>query len=488
MQNSTPTQLYDLLITRDFEPKLKDAMGKDVMDPAEADMFTFDWKTQKKNYGTVVILIGQDRNLKIFFGDNIGRTMESEDKSDWYEFLNQLKQFTVRNNLMNFDIENINRLKYNMQGIAAIKEGLFEGYYGNKKISYSDQPKQTRLVIKHNRTLGEGDARFRYVESLFVETGDDQRFKLPFTNLIGGRAMARHVSEGGTPYDAFGQHICEIVKEMNILGKFVRASKHKHFDGDAGVLAETAIRHYQDLKSKAKRIISQRGYIMELQNFDPAEISEADAMAEDIRNMFIEQSLDSRIEEAIPLLAKLSVRKDNNMKEIAEFESWANTVTEGTWSTPDTPESESKLQKLMAQELPVGADATNATEQLYDILGDDQLFDQLTDLASKDANADARPLIQARLAELGINIEMPAEEVPAPADPDAAATPPADVPDPAAPPVDPAAPPPTDVPNLDPDAVPTSEDLDTDGVMMTKQSNMSSESVERIIRLAQLLR
>lgn len=488
MQNSTPTQLYDLLITRDFEPKLKDAMGKDVIDPAEADMFTFDWKTQNKNYGTVVILIGQDRNLKIFFGDNLGRTMESNDKSDWYEFLNQLKQFTVRNNLMNFDIENINRLKYNMQGIAAIKEGLFEGYYGNKKISYSDQPKQTRLVIKHNRTLGEGDARFRYVESLFVETGDDQRFKLPFTNLIGGRAMARHVSEGGTPYDAFGQHICEIVKEMNILGKFVRASKHKHFDGDAGTLAETAIRHYQDLKSKAKRIISQRGYLVELENFDPAEISEADAAAEDIRNMFIEQSLDSRIEEAIPLLAKLSARKDNSMKEIAEFESWANTVTEGTWSTPDTPESESKLQKLMAQELPVGADATNATEQLYDILGDDQLFDQLTDLASRDVNADARPLIQARLAELGINIEIPAEEVPAPAEPDAAATPPADVPDPAAPPVDPAAPPPTDVPNLDPDAVPTSEDLDTDGVMMTKQSNMSSESVERIIRLAQLLR
>jgi hypothetical protein len=421
-------------------------------------------------------LIGQDRNLKIFFGDNIGRTMESDDKSDWYEFLNQLKQFTVRNNLMNFDIENINRLKYNMQGIAAIKEGLFEGYYGNKKISYSDQPKQTRLVIKHNRTLGEGDARFRYVESLFVETGDDQRFKLPFTNLIGGRAMARHVSEGGTPYDAFGQHICEIVKEMNILGKFVRASKHKNFDGDAGVLAETAIRHYQDLKSKAKRIISQRGYIMELENFDPAQISEADAMAEDIRNMFIEQSLDSRIEEAIPLLAKLSVRKDNNMKEIAEFESWANTVTEGTWSTPDTPESESKLQELMAQELPVGADATNATEQLYDILGDDQLFDQLTELAARDANADARPLIQARLAELGINIEIPAEEVPAPADPDAAATPPTDVPDPDAAALPPSPP------------EPTSEDLDVDGVMMTKQSNMSSESVERVIRLAQLLR
>ena len=460
MENSAQNQLYDLLITQDFDPELKDAMGKDVTDPATADMFTFDWKTENKNYGTVVILIGQDRNLKIFFGDNLGRTMEREDKSDWYEFLNQLKQFSVRNNLMNFEIENINRLKYNMQGMAAIKEGLFEGYYGNKKVSYSDQPKQTRLVIKHNRTLGEDDARFRYVESLFVETGDDQRFKLPFTNLIGGRAMARHIAEGGTPYDTFGQHICEIVKEMNILNKFVRASRNKQFDGEAADLAETAVRHYQDLKAKAKRIISQRGYLQELQAFDPAEITNAESVAEDIRNMFIEQSLDARIEEAIPVLARLSARKDTSMKEIAEFESWAKTVSEGTWSTPDTPESENQLKQLLAKELPVGPDATNATEQLYDVLGDDKLFDQLAELAAEDANADARPLIQARLAELGIDVEVPADEVPAPA---AAATPPAEEPIQA-------------------------ENLDVDGVMMTKPSNMSSESVERTLRLAQLLK
>jgi hypothetical protein len=463
MENSAQNQLYDLLVTRDLDPELKDALGKDVTDPAEADMFTFDWKTPNKNYGTVVILIGQDRNLKIFFGDNLGRTMESDDKSDWYEFLNQIKQFSVRNNLMNFEIENLNRLKYTMQGMAAIKEGLFEGYYGNRKVSYSDQPKQTRLVIKHNRTLGEDDARFRYVESLFVETGDDQRFKLPFTNLIGGRAMARHIAEGGTPYDAFGQHICEIVKEMNILNKFVRASRNKQFDGEAADLAESAVRHYQDLKAKAKRIISQRGYLQELQIFDPAEITNAESVAEDIRNMFIEQSLDARIEEAIPVLARLSARKDNSMKEIAEFESWAKTVAEGTWSTPDTPEAEKQLKQLLAQELPVGPDATNATEQLYSVFGDDELFDQLAELAAQDANADARPLIQARLAELGINIEVPANEVPAPADPAAAATPPAEEPMQA-------------------------EDIDTDGFMMSKRSNMSSESVERILRLAQLLK
>ena len=223
------------------------------------------------------------------------------------------------------------------------------------------------------------------------------------------------------------------------------------------------MRHYQDLKAKAKRMISQRGYLDELQTFDPAEITDSDALAEDIRNMFIEQSLDARIEAAIPVLARLSKPRDKDMQEITEFESWAESVAEGTWATPDTAQTKKQLQQLMAKELPVGADATNATEQLYDLLGDDQLFDQLAELADQDPDADARPLIQARMAELGINIELPAAEVPEPADPAAAATPPVEEPVQA-------------------------ENLDVDGVMMTKPSNMSSESVERILRLAQLLK
>jgi hypothetical protein len=443
MQNSPQTDLYELLVTRDFEPDMLDARGAEVSDPADAQMFSFDWKTEDKNYGTVVILFGEDKNLKVFFGDNLGRTMDSQDKTEWYEFLQQIKQFSVRNNLMGFEIENLNRLKYTMQGLAAIKEGLFEGYYGNRKISYSDQPKKTRLVIKHSRPLGEGEARFRNVESLFIETEQGERFKLPFTKMVGGRAMARHVSEGGTPYDAFGQHIAEIVAEMNTMAKFVRAAKGKQFTGEAGAMVESAVRHYSDLKAKAKRMISQRGYHEERDSFDPAAITDAENVAENIRTLFTEQSLDARIEEAIPLLARLAGRQqDTKMKEINEFESWADTVTEGTWAVPDTPAAEAELKLLMSKPLPVGADATNATEQLYDLIGDDELFDQLADLAARDANADARPVIQARLAELGIELDI--EPVQA-------------------------------------------ENLDTDGVMMVKPSNMSSESIDPLVRLRRML-
>lgn len=402
MENTTGRSLYDLLVTRDFEPELLDSSGKAVSNPDEAELFSFDWKTEHQNYGAVVILLGTDNELEVYFGDNLGRTMESNDKSDWYDFLHQMKQFATRN-LLTFEINNINRLKYTMQGMAAIKEGLFEGYYGTRKMSYSDQPKKTKLVIKHNKTLDENDARYRFIESLFIETDQGERFKVPSRNLMHGKLLARHVAEGGTPYDAFGQHITAMMEELHTLSRFVRAAKHRNFQGDTAELVEAAIRHYSDIKAKAKRMIGQRGYREEREMFDPAGTTESELATETIRNMFIEQNVDSRIEEALPILARLKAP----MKEAQMFETWAESITEGTWSLPDTPEAQKKLQQLMSQELIVGPDAVNATEQLYDLVGDDTLFDALEALADQnpDANAWDDPHVMARLQELGVDAQ-----------------------------------------------------------------------------------
>ncbi|MBU6382630.1 MAG: hypothetical protein KGR21_09525 [Proteobacteria bacterium] len=412
MQDSAAVDLYNLLVTRDFEPEILDAQGKSVTDPAEAEMFSFDWKTQDQNYGTVVALLGADNNLEIYFGDNLGRGMEPEDRREWYQFLEQMKQFASRN-IMDFEINNLSRLKYTMQGMAAIKEGLFEGYYGTRKVSYSDQPKKTRLMIRHSRDLGEGDARHRNIEALFVETEDGNRFRLPFKKLIGGRAMARHISEGGTPYDAFGQRITEMMTEMDTMARFVRAARNRGFDGEAAAMVESAIRHYADLKARAKRMISQRGYREERDSFRPDQFTDSEVTAEAIRDMFIEQTLDHRIEEALPVLARIA-QQESSMMEADQFESWANEVAEGR--------DPNRLQDLMAKELIVGPDATNATEQLYGVLDDEQLFDILRAVAEQDPDTNAweDPAVQRRLGELGIEMARQEPEIEATPMPEAA--------------------------------------------------------------------
>jgi hypothetical protein len=132
--------------------------------------------------------------------------------------------------------------------------------------------------------------------------------------------------------------------------------------------------------------------------------------------------LDARIEAALPTLAKIQ-QQGNNMKEAQIFENWINNLSEGTWALPETPEQMEKLNELMSGELIVGPDATNATEQLYDIVGDDELFDILNDLADRSegrANIWDDSDVQRRLAELGVQTPESTQAEPADVDQDEA--------------------------------------------------------------------
>lgn len=340
--NSTSQQLYDTLVSKDFDPKPLDLMGKDVIDPSQADLFSFEYKTENKNYGTVVVLLDSESNMEVYYGDNVGRTMESNDKNDWYDFLYLLRNL-AKKNMYTFSLNNMNRLKYNMKTMAAVTEGkLLEGYYGTSKTSYSNQPMETKLIIKHSRPLGEDDARFRNVKTLFVQTQEGERFKLPFTSLSGGKAMARHVAEGGNPYDAFGQHIVEMMAEMATLQRFVRASKNKDYSGEAGELVEQAVNHYSALKRKAKRMIGRRGYHEELEAYDPITITDLDETVDAVRELFIQQSLDERVEQALPLLAKI---QETNMKEADIFERWVDDLIN---EDPTQQEEDEQLEEAKA--------------------------------------------------------------------------------------------------------------------------------------------
>jgi len=403
--NNASQQLYDILVSRDFEPEALDATGKPAADPGKSEIISFDYRGATENYGTVVVVFDSENNLDVYFSDNMAGAMEGDDKGDWYDFLYLLRMFAKRN-LLTFSLKNLSRLKFNMKTMAAVKESIFESFYGNKKVSYSDQPGRARLIIKHNRTLGEGEARHRYIESLFVENAQGERFRVPSKNLTHGKLLARHVAEGGTPYDAVGLHISEIMDEMKTLSGFIRTARRADYDGDAGHMVEAAVRHYQALKSKAKKMLSHRGYQEAIENFDPATISDVDETVETIRELFVRQTLHPQIETALPILARLTT-KTKSLPEADQFEHWADQVFEGTWALPDNPEKNKKLKDLMSQELIVGPDATNAQEQLYDLVGDDMLFDMLGELAqlNPDANIWDDAGIIKRLAELGIEVE-----------------------------------------------------------------------------------
>ena len=425
IENSLSQQLLDLLATRNIHPEMLDKMGKPT-DARNAKTITFDYTSGSgKDYGTMVIVLDNDNEMKIMYGDNLGRTMDGDDKSEFFDFIQHLSQKATANRWTH-TIQDISQLKHTMQGLAAIQEGLFEGYYGNKKVSYTGNPTEARLQIVHSQPLGENDARYRHISKIFIETVDGERFKLGFKSLSGARAMLEHVRQGGKPYDVRGNHISETVTEISVLNRFNRASANRILEGVTQELVTEAQAYYQTLRENLKHMASSRGYNKYFESWHPATINEQEGVVDNIKTLFIEQSIDSRIEAALPLLAKIQQR-GQEMKEADIFESWINQISEGTWTLPETPEQLDKLQTLMTGELIVGPDATNATEQLYDLVGDDILFDRLHALADQDPRANAwnDTEVMQRLAELGV--EMPAPTAPGnPAEPQTGATAPVD--------------------------------------------------------------
>jgi len=413
--NPISQDLYDLLATANYDPEVTDEKGQ-ATQPNEGVVYSFDWISDTgKNYGTAVLVLGDVNDLQFFFGDNLGQGMEEPDKTEWFQFMGQLKEFATAHRYT-WSPRNLNQLKHTMAGMAAIKEGLFEGYYGTRRRSYMGEETDARLVINHNRIIGENDKRYRYVESLFIETVDGERFRLPFKNLSGGKAMLEHVRQGGRPYDVRGVHIAEMVSEMAVLSRFNRARQGRMFEEATQNLVEQAEAYYRTLQETLRHMANTRGYQRYFESWTPATVTAEEALVEDLKTMFVEQSIDARIEVALPILAKIQQR-DTKMKEAKIFETWIDRLSEGTWALPDTPEAQTKLNNLMSRELMVGPDAINATEQLYDIVGDDELFDILHDLAQRDPRANVwdDTDVQARLDALGVqmNTTPQAQEQPA---------------------------------------------------------------------------
>jgi len=402
--NNIAGQLQDLLITRGFESEIYAANGRPVNTADEGKTFRFDYKGQSgKNYGTMVIVLAEPNDMLLMYGDNLGRAMEDpEDREDFFDFQHHLRDFAHRRR-WTVTPTDISKMKHVQSGLAAIKEGLFEGYYGTRQISYQGQATEARLMIRHSRPLRETDARHQHVDSLFIETAEGERFKLPFRNLMAGRAMLEHVRQGGRPYDIRGTHIVEMVTELQVLNRFRRAARNRVNESVTQDLVEQVDSYYRSLRHSLQHLGSHRGYQSYFETWHPAQIQPQEALVENIKSLFVEQRIDDRIEAALPLLAK--IQQGTPMKEIEIFENWIDNLSEGTWKVPQTAEDMSRLKALMAQELVVGPDAAYATQELSDLVGDDELYDQLAEIARYAPDADVRDTVLKRLGELGVDTE-----------------------------------------------------------------------------------
>ena len=75
------------------------------------------------------------------------------------------------------------------------------------------------------------------------------------------------------------------------------------------------------------------------------------------------------------------------------FKDYLTMVSEGVWAIPHTTDKASRLRDLFQNELP----ARMAGEKLYNLMGDDELYDQLGKMRDENPNQDVRPFVKQHL-------------------------------------------------------------------------------------------
>lgn len=200
-----------------------------------------------------------------------------------------------------------------------INEG-FSGWHGSARKSMNELD-NAKIVVKHRRSVDEmkRGARTRQIESIFIENSQGERFRFPSNNVTAAKAMVRHVNEGGTPFDDFGQYIYEAMEELNQLKVFARQDRKNNFFESEAVQQEVTGR-IQGLRSTLGQISGPKGYKTHFESYQrkPLDESQLDEISS------ISASFGPTLESAIPYIArvvsemKVREQRETQIKEFAK--------------------------------------------------------------------------------------------------------------------------------------------------------------------------
>jgi hypothetical protein len=181
--------------------------------------------------------------------------------------------------------------------------------YGSSKSSYRPLEK-TLLIIRHNNKVGEdrgARSRPNNIKSVFIQNEAGERFKYPFVHLAGAKAMQRHVSNGGMPYDEAGSAIIKMSETIRALSTFKRqVGNAEQLTQEAVGIVDRASNKLATLRTTIENLSKQTHYEAwreNLENADLSEQSELDpATLEDYKSKFTISSYKEDLTQYFPLL------------------------------------------------------------------------------------------------------------------------------------------------------------------------------------------
>ena len=338
MNPKNSQDLFNKIRSQFSNIRLGDENGAATADPGNAVFFEFEFQEDADTFGSVSISLADGENMKVYYNRDLVNKIDEDSRDEWYAFLKELKDFAVEHQLR-FDVRDItknNLTKQDYENLADTNKtvntdemseelaritklaGVNEGLTGTAKRSYENLDK-TKLIIRHKGKVDETvpGARSRQIQSLYIENEDGERFKYPMTHLAGARAMMRHVANGGRPHDEFGQHIIQTSEDIAKLNSFARYVSNKdQLNDNAGDIIENTKLQLENLREYMRNLSKQGHYESSCKSYKKAEDQVLDdETVNKLREKFTMTNLDSRVEDAFPLISRVMSELENTPKE-----------------------------------------------------------------------------------------------------------------------------------------------------------------------------
>lgn len=439
------TDLFYKIRSRFRGLKLGADNGTITIKPNEARFFDFDYMEGETPIGHISISLAEPNSMKVYFSSGITEAMDRPQKTNWYGFLKELRQFAKRR-LMAFDTRDIAKDNLDQRDFAFLSQNAIQqqnnansepvgesvmnesAMYGTKTMSFQ-KLMDTRLIIKHSQTLVDDTqpgARTRHISALFVENQDGERFKYPFIHLGGARAMQRHVANGGVPYDDVGKSIVSMSEQIAQLRSFNNyVVRNDLMNSDTNNIVERSSTALNTMREQVKKLAKQGYYESYIESFQLQETPEVPQdVAEDFTQKFTVRNFKEDIRAVFPVLYRLMQENDNTIDyddivemtseedirensheetydPFSQFEDWAMSLGErSSIQDPDQrDDAVRELQELIGQNFPAGVDGTNAIESLGGIIDDPALHKQIQQGAKEDSGMDVRSVVKQWLED-----------------------------------------------------------------------------------------
>lgn len=334
--DSLNRKLYDLLNSRGYDPVPRDSdvanAGKTVP-PEEADVFKFTFKQNGEAIDDAWVSVDGAENLTLYYDQDLASKADHgtpglQFDDSWYGLLRHLKKWAHARQL-SFKLEPKEKIDSDMSQRTYMKkkEQIAEGYYPmGKTASYNDAVPTVKIILQHTRQIQEGEQRYRNIAKIFLENTQGERILAP-TNKPGlAQVYARHIAEGGVPNDERWNHIKSLCEEYSKMAGFVRAVRGNQFNESAQRLINEGLNHYQKLRESLGKMRGHRGYTAYFESYTPT-LMENDSDESTLNELFVQETLDPRIESVMPILNKLS-KNLGEMSEVKALEEWADSLLE----------------------------------------------------------------------------------------------------------------------------------------------------------------